>query len=356
MSGRGIDQILPHPSNPQLYEPYIKDARDYLALAELVHGKIDYPVDFSYVWGDALIEFSQVKPKIRIVNLETSITTSDECWQGKEVLYRMHPKNILLLTRAEINCAVLANNHILDWGRTGLIETLKTLEQAGIETVGAGRSQKQAVMPAVFPVAKKSRVIIYAYGDISSGIPFDWRAGENKPGVNLLTELSLKQVAELQKEILKIKQPGDLVIFSIHWGSNWGYGIPQEQREFAHLLIDQAQVDLVYGHSSHHLKAFEVYQGKLIFYGCGDFLDDYEGIGGFESFRSDLRLMYFLEINPDNASIVSLRLVPLKIQRFQLQHASRKDADWLCQVLNQQGQKFGTQVKLNQDNSISLQF
>jgi poly-gamma-glutamate synthesis protein (capsule biosynthesis protein) len=56
MTGRGIDQILPHPGDPRLYEPYVHDARDYLRLAEATHGPIRHPVAEDYVWGAALEE------------------------------------------------------------------------------------------------------------------------------------------------------------------------------------------------------------------------------------------------------------------------------------------------------------
>ena len=67
--------------------------------------------------------------------------------------------------------------------------------------------------------------------------------------------------------------------------------IKREAREFAHRLIEAGGVDIIHGHSPHHVKAIEVYCGKLILYGCGDFLDDYEGISGQKYFRSDLGLI-----------------------------------------------------------------
>src|SRR5687768_14486749 len=78
MPGRGIDQILPHPSDPQLFEAYVRDARDYVALAERSAGKIPRKVSPAYVWGDALDELARRRPALRLVNLETSITTHDE--------------------------------------------------------------------------------------------------------------------------------------------------------------------------------------------------------------------------------------------------------------------------------------
>ena len=139
MTGRGIDQILPYPSNPVIYEPYVKDAREYVRLAEEKNGVISKPVNFDYIWGDALFHLERLAPDLRIINLETSITTSEEYWRGKQINYRMNPKNTPCLTAAKIDCCSTANNHVLDWGYSGLEETLETLRKAGIKSSGAGK-------------------------------------------------------------------------------------------------------------------------------------------------------------------------------------------------------------------------
>ena len=128
---------------------------------------------------------------------------------------------------------------------------------------------------------------------------------------------------------------------SIHWGGNWGYEIPQEQIAFAHWLVEACNVDIVHGHSSHHVKGIEVYRGKLILYGCGDFIDDYEGITGYEEFRDDLVLMYFPTIRIDDGMLVSLEMVPLQIRNMRLNRASRADAEWLASTLNREGKPSG---------------
>lgn len=69
MTGRGIDQVLPHPNDPILYEPYMNSAMGYVDLAEMMNGPLARPVDFSYVWGDALEELARVSPDVRIINL-----------------------------------------------------------------------------------------------------------------------------------------------------------------------------------------------------------------------------------------------------------------------------------------------
>src|SRR5579875_2288895 len=138
MLGRGVDQILPHPGDPALREAYVSSARTYVALAESVNGPIPQPADYAYVWGDALAEWRRLAPDARIVNLETGITTSRD-YAPKGIHYKMNPRNIACLTAAGIDCCALANNHVLDFGARGLIETLDSLAAAGIRSAGAGR-------------------------------------------------------------------------------------------------------------------------------------------------------------------------------------------------------------------------
>jgi poly-gamma-glutamate synthesis protein (capsule biosynthesis protein) len=274
MTGRGIDQVLPHPCPPHLMEPYVTSARQYVELAEQANGPIRKPVDFPYIWGEALAELDRVRPDLRIVNLETAVTTSEDS-QPKGINYRMHPKNIPCITAAEIDCCLLGNNHVLDWGHAGLLETLASLETEGIETAGAGRDIEQAEAPAILAVPGKGRVIVFSFGDVSSGVPRNWAASADRPGINLLPDFSEKTAARIAGQVKGIKRPGDVVVASIHWGGNWGYEVPPPQRAFAHALVDLAAVDIVHGHSSHHPKGIEIYKQRPILYGCGDFVNDY---------------------------------------------------------------------------------
>lgn len=169
MLGRGIDQIQPQASRPELFEPYVRSALDYVELAERVTGPLPRNVPPAYVWGDALDEWARVRPDARIINLETAVTTSDAAWPGKGIHYRMHPANVGVLTAAGIHCCVLANNHVLDWGRAGLGETLDTLHAAGFHTAGAGRTAQEAARPAILPVDERARVLVFAFATLDCG-------------------------------------------------------------------------------------------------------------------------------------------------------------------------------------------
>ena len=353
MLGRGIDQILAHPSDPALHEDAVRDARKYVALAEAVSGRIPHKVDDSYVWGDALAQWQRRRPDVRIVNLETSITRHDRPWP-KGINYRMDPRNVGVLTAARIDACSLANNHVLDWEREGLAETLATLRAAGIGVAGAGVTRAEALAPLVLPLSGRGRVLVFAAATGDAGVPESWDALATRSGVHRLPDLSAATLAHIGADIARHKRDRDIVVFSIHWGGNWGYAIEPAQRAFAHGLIDEAGVDIVHGHSSHHPKAMEVHRDRLVLYGCGDFLNDYEGIGGNEEFRGELGLMYFPRLRATDGRLRELILVPTRIRRFRVEQAHGDDARWLLARLRRECAPMGCGLETRDDGTFAL--
>ena len=343
MPGRGVDQVLPHPGDPQLRESYAKDARAYLRLAERANGPIPRPAGFSWPWGDALQVLDDVAPDVRLINLETSVTRSAEFAPGKPVHYRMSPDNLPCVTAARPDACALANNHVLDFGHTGLQDTLGALTRSGLRPVGAGRDAAEARQPVAVPLPGGGRAVIFSCGTASSGIPPGWAATATRPGVNLLPGLSDATAGNITALVQAAKQHGDVAVVSIHWGSNWGHGVDREQIRFAHRLIDGG-ADLIHGHSSHHPRPVEVYRGKLVLYGCGDCIDDYEGIGGHETYRADLRLLYFASITRGTGTLTALRMVPMQARKMRLHHATSADSQWLATMLERISRRFGSRI------------
>ncbi|GAA4471273.1 CapA family protein [Rhodococcus olei] len=331
MTGRGVDQILPHPGGPRLRERRVWDARDYVALAERENGPIPRPAGFDHPWGVALSVLDGAEPDARIVNLETSVTTSRNYAPGKGIHYRMHPANVGVLEVARIDVCALANNHVLDFGTRGLIETVDVLGSAGLRPTGAGRDDRRAWAPASVPIGT-GRVLVWSVGSPSSGISRRSGAGPRRPGVALLPDLSDGTAARVLDRIGAVRGPADLVVVSVHWGSNWGYEVPGDQVRFAHRLVDGG-VDVVHGHSSHHPRPVEIHHGRPVLYGCGDLINDYEGIHGYEQFRDDLRLLYLPVFAADTRELLELRMVPVRARRMRLEHVTREEARWLRQVL-----------------------
>jgi poly-gamma-glutamate synthesis protein (capsule biosynthesis protein) len=233
------------------------------------------------------------------------------------------------------------------------------LNKNGILTVGAGKNIEEAEKPAIVWGRATSPILIFNYADVSSGVPIWWKTETDKTGVNLITDLTQinadeitpigadkninkDQRASAYKNNIRVNPRGNLhqsvIIFSIHWGPNWGYEIAKEQRDFAHRLIDEANVDLIFGHSSHHFKGIETYKGKFIIYGAGDFINDYEGIEGYEEFRGDLVLGYIWEVN-------KLTILPFKIKKFRLNYCTQEEIGWIFNVLKRESRIDGDLLK-----------
>jgi poly-gamma-glutamate capsule biosynthesis protein CapA/YwtB (metallophosphatase superfamily) len=122
-----------------------------------------------------------------------------------------------------------------------------------VRIAGAGRNLAEARAAAVIEVPSKGRVIVFGFGTETSGILPGWAATDDRPGVNFLTNLSDGTIDRIGDMIGSIKRPRDIVVASLHWGSNWGFAVPNKHVPFAHGLI-RAGVDLVHGHSSHHVR------------------------------------------------------------------------------------------------------
>ena len=353
MTGRGVDQILPQPGNPELRERYAGDARSYVQLAERANGKIPRPAPFGWPWGDALAILDEVAPDVRVINLETSITRNSEFAPGKAVHYRMSPGNLPCVAAVRPDACALANNHVLDFGRRGLQDTLTSLSKAGLRAAGAGRDSDEARRPVAIPVPGRSRVVVLSCGTGSSGIPASWAATRDRPGIDLLPDLSDATADDVTGRVRAEKRPGDLAVVSIHWGSNWGYGVGADQVRFAHRLIDGG-ADLIHGHSAHHPRPIEVFRGKLVLYGCGDCINDYEGIRDHQEYRDDLRLLYFASVQPGTGELAALKIAAMQAAKMRLQSAPAEDRQWLRTVLERISHGFRARVELHKDGMLAL--
>lgn len=257
-----------------------------------------------YIWGDLLSLFKQ--NDINLINLEAALTTSE-----KEVIktfnFKSHPSHVESLKRASIDIVNLANNHVLDYSEEGLLETLDTLDKAGIKHVGAGRNITEAVEPIILE-KKGIRVGFLGCTDNEPG----WIATKSKPGVRYI---SVGDVEEIKEDIQKLRKQVDLLILSIHWGPNMRERPTRSFINFAHHLIDLG-VDIIHGHSAHIFQGVEIYNKKLILYDTGDFVDDYYVDPVLRNDRS-----FFFIVEANKQGVLSLQLIPTLISNFQVNHA-----------------------------------
>jgi poly-gamma-glutamate synthesis protein (capsule biosynthesis protein) len=317
----------------------IHDARDYVRLAERVNGPIPAAVGPDYIWGDALDEIERLAPDARIANLETAVTSHGAPWRRKGIHYRMHPGHLACLAAARLDVCVLANNHVLDWGVEGFSDTLSCLRHAGFATAGAGRNHIEAAAPAIRALHGGRRLLVFSFATYDSGVPPAWEANHS-PGINMLAPDDIALAAAVAG-IQSRRREGDLVVVSLHWGENWVGPVPAIHRRIALQFIEAGAADVVHGHSSHHPLPAEVHHGKLILYGCGDLINDYEGIADGGPARSDLVCLYAVTLKNDGR-LRDLEVLPFRLRRFRLQHMTHDEREWLRDFLNRRSQPFGT--------------
>ncbi|GMF38060.1 unnamed protein product [Phytophthora lilii] len=321
--------------------------------------------DGSYIWGDYL---SSVKinppPDVRILNLENAVTTSTTNYDVplKGINYHMHTKNIpLVLARfasatfgdAPHPCPYvisMANNHALDFGRLAFErETLPALGTmpGDAYVIGIGTSILNAAKAAriQLPLHEGRHVNCISVTTVCAGTPPSWRATSTQSGMVVLPALesspAVQKAVEATASVLHANDlswphRGGPLVLSIHWGPNWAYLDHDDtwaqvfRREFAHRVMDELGVDLIYGHSSHHIRGLELYRGKLIVYGAGDLVNDYEGFANRDDAAyNTLGALFLVDLDMNNGTLAQLCLVPTFMNRLSLQRVkSRSYERW----------------------------
>jgi hypothetical protein len=391
MIGRLIDQLFPqHVPNTEEARIISSFRNRYPHLLELQQYTPSSP------WGTTLPLLWQ--SDLNLINLETAVTTHDVPWPHKAFNYRCHPTNAAaILSHARVDFAALANNHTLDFGPEGLVETVWTLKRERIGFAGAGETTEEAISPTILSLPRGKRgtreggqredpasTSTSAGGESSGGSGGSGESGEEKnegqvhaihiwsasdhprdwavvPTFHLI-DYSPQTRSRLKRLLTSRPRPEahtastvpSLRIFSVHWGPNYSFHPPTEIRSLARFLIDECEVDVVHGHSSHHVQGVERPRpGKLIIYGCGDFVDDY---ALNERFRNDLGAVWRVVVREEededeitdgetegerSATTTSnkklklrpsrLEFFPVRIQHFQTHLLDRSDPDhaWL---------------------------
>ena len=282
---------------------------------------------YQYPWGDFIPLLK--KNDLNIINLETALTTHTKK-VPKVFNFKSNPANIKVLQEGYITVANLANNHVRDYGDSGLKETVEALNKAGILHVGAGANLAVAQKPVIIT---KNGVKIGIIG-CTDNEP-TWLAGKNKPGTNYI---KVGDTATLIPLIKKVKKHVDILIVSMHWGPNMRVKPTQGFKDFAHALID-AGVDIFHGHSAHIIQPVELYKGKVILYDTGDFIDDYTVD---KNLRNDYACMFVVTVN--KKGVKKIQLGPGLISSMQVNHATQPIFGKILTKIQTLSGPFGTDI------------
>lgn len=188
--------------------------------------------------------------------------------EGKDWTFRAGPERVSVLNTLGVDIAGLANNHAYDWGEDALLDTVSTLQNAGIVTVGAGKNLEEARKPAYFTLQGRTISVVAAtavekVGDREYGMTK--AATADSAGV-----FSTIDPADCVDTIREAKANSDFVFVYVHWGTEMTTEIDADQKDLAKAYID-AGADAVVGNHPHVLQGFEYYNGKPILYSLGNF-------------------------------------------------------------------------------------
>ncbi len=284
-------------------------------------------------WGDVLPVLKAADGVI--ANLECAITSYPvQCRRTPKVFhFRADPVAVEVLRAGNIRWVSLANNHILDFDDQGLFDTLHYLDAAGIGHAGAGRTDAEAIAPALITLQERTIGLI-AITDNESA----FAAEHNRPGTYYL-EITI-QSHVLQRVEHSVKQAQEAgaqwVILSAHWGPNMVTTPPNHFQDFAHATVDLG-VDIFYGHSAHIFQAVEHYKQGLILYDTGDFLDDY---AVDPDLHNDWSFVFLVDLNGNR--IQRLRLIPVHLDYARVELARGQEFDAICERMRSRCTKFHT--------------
>jgi poly-gamma-glutamate synthesis protein (capsule biosynthesis protein) len=264
---------------------------------------------FAYPWGDVLPV--RDRADLFLINLECALTSSTGRWfdgREKAFYFRADPSVAETLRLGRVDFVSLANNHAGDYGDEGLLETVRTLDHAGIAHAGAGATRLAAAVPAHL-TSNGTRVGIVAFADH----PREWAATDQSPGINYTTiDPATEAFTGAQSAIDDARRGADIVVFSVHWGPNMRARPTRVFRAFARKVID-AGADIFWGHSAHVTQGIELWNRGVILYDTGDFIDDYAVDA---TLRNDLSALFLVRITPPGTKDVEL--VPVQIDNMQV--------------------------------------
>jgi poly-gamma-glutamate capsule biosynthesis protein CapA/YwtB (metallophosphatase superfamily) len=289
-------------------------------------------------WGNLL-------PALRdcdgvIGNLESPITTNAEPWSKtwKAFHFRAIPAATDVLKMANVRMVNLANNHIMDFGERGLLDTRVHLARAGIAYAGAGASATEALAPAICRI-----------GDLKVGLigltdnMREWAADGAHAGINHMPirgDHPTRSLIRLSVDAAR-RQGADCVVLSVHWGPNLRTRPTARFQRFAHNAIEDG-VDVVHGHSAHLIQGIEVHRAGVILYDTGDFMSDYWVFPGIRTDRSALFQIEFLDRRP-----VAVSAVPVSLQPATAGLAKGRESDAICRCLARRSRALGTVPKVS---------
>lgn len=237
----------------------------YMAIMQTLDGA--YDGDITRVFSSDLLGLMQ-SADVFMLNNEFTFSTRGKPLEHKTWTFRANPRRVENLKIMGVDCVGLANNHAFDWGEESLLDTIDTLDGAGIDHVGAGKNLEEAKKAVYYNVKGRTYSIVAATAVEKSDDPENGltrSATADQAGVLRTTDPT-----ETLDAIRTAKQNSDMCFVFVHWGIELEDMPEEEQKSLAKQYID-AGADAVIGAHPHILQGIEFYNGKPIIYSMGNF-------------------------------------------------------------------------------------
>ena len=297
-----------------------------LFLTDLLQSKYNQQ-GISAAASDSLLSVLR-EADIFMLNEEFPFGTTGEPMEEKEYTFRVDPSYSTVLSELGVDIVTLANNHMLDFGRGPLTETLNTLDQAGIAHVGAGENIDEAKALKTFEMDGRTIGFLGA----SRVIPeHSWNASSGSSGL-----FTTYDAAALVEQIQKAEESCDFTVVYVHWGIEKNTQPEEYQKTLARQYID-AGADAVIGAHPHVLQGIEFYQGKPIFYSLGNFIFSN---GAYETMLVELTV---------GGTETEIRLIPCVSEANQMRLL--EESAWPAFYQNLESLSFG--ITIGDDGTVS---
>jgi poly-gamma-glutamate capsule biosynthesis protein CapA/YwtB (metallophosphatase superfamily) len=288
-TGTAVVELTPQPS-PAVEKPADEPLLRFIAVGDIMLGRgVGMRLQKYGSYDRAFANVSAVLKQGDVVfaNLESPLTKSTHSLDPKrKIVLKAKPEAVGALTGAGFNLISIANNHMMDYYETGLFDTMSILSTNQILFAGSGKNIDEARKPAII-VKNGLKIGLLAYSDMAelvfAGDPYlRYSADKDQSGI------SPRKYEAVIEDVRKLRGQVDLLAVSLHWGAEDSFTVSDEQREFAHKLIDEG-VDVILGHHPHQFQGIEMYKGKPVFYSMGNFLFDQNESENMESFIIDMK-------------------------------------------------------------------
>jgi poly-gamma-glutamate synthesis protein (capsule biosynthesis protein) len=269
------------------------------------------------------------------VNLECAITDRNTWYSGprKAFYFRARATAASVLADAGIDVVSLANNHALDAGEGGLLDTIALLDAHGIAHAGAGADLAAAARPAV--LTRGDRLIaLLSYCDHQA----DFAAGPDRPGIRYLDLDRPDATATIVDDIRRARAAAEWVIVAFHWQPNWAPVVQPAYRALGRACLEAGAL-IVWGHSPHHFQGVERVGPGVILYSTGGLVDDY---AVDPDYRNDLQLLFELDAGP--TGVTRVVALPIAIVSGEALPAEGAERAWIAHRFTDHCRAVGSMV------------